>query len=484
VTSSRSDSILLSIAPEHAQAIYSGKKRAELRKQFAKDARIVVLYETAPVTAITGAFVVQKVNKLPIRDAVKLAGQRGVSEERARRYFEGREFGSVIEIALPLKFARPITLSALRIIDSRFSVPQSFSFLRDGTALERALSEPVMSELAKRVSLRKIQAAGREDFASLIRSYIAPNYEDIDEDFEKQVLKGGAAPRAFSTDSKYPLEIVAGTRVCGYTVLTDKVHGAWKSGPTILRPDWQRSGLGQAARRAMERFVKAKGGLGIYCTCSEERPEVVSYLLKSGLKLQARLSKHLAKNRDEYVFARRFANSQTKVIKKRVGQRFVAPYKARKVVLGSLLQTQAVRYFISLTREWYFAPPRSMARSLTSSLAIEGASARKRYSEKSRTMYVCSDGRGSMCGAVLLTAKRSGMAKLNVVSGAHNPEPIVAIVKRILREQVRFRRLYLTLPSGEMDVMRGLGNLGFRFEGLLESPFRVGVDHVCLGYVR
>lgn len=54
--------IILSIKPKWAELIYSGKKTIEWRKSFPRYVKIdkVLLYETAPVKAITGFFTLQE----------------------------------------------------------------------------------------------------------------------------------------------------------------------------------------------------------------------------------------------------------------------------------------------------------------------------------------------------------------------------------------------------------------------------------------
>lgn len=65
--------VILSIKPKWAELIYSGKKTIEWRKSFPKAKNIdkVLLYETAPVKAITGFFKFDKtvcIESLPYID--------------------------------------------------------------------------------------------------------------------------------------------------------------------------------------------------------------------------------------------------------------------------------------------------------------------------------------------------------------------------------------------------------------------------------
>src|SRR6266849_4360642 len=95
---SLSDCLMLSFYPEHAERIYLGEKRAELRKTFPGSAKIVFIYETSPVSALTGAFWVKEAIKTSVKEAVVLATASGVGTSRAESYYAGRDYGWIIKI--------------------------------------------------------------------------------------------------------------------------------------------------------------------------------------------------------------------------------------------------------------------------------------------------------------------------------------------------------------------------------------------------
>jgi len=196
----QSDLVLLSIQTEHAEKIYSGQKKAELRKSFASHPRIVFLYETSPVSAITGAFVVGEATRTTVESAIEIAQKAGIPRERATYYYGDRKNGWIVTVAFPIKFAKPIPLADLKATDHYFLPPQSFLYLSKYEGLTQDLLEVFRFNLKRGLTLRKLSPVNRDIVASLIRSDIAENYEDIDHDFVRQVLdERVGSDAAFST---------------------------------------------------------------------------------------------------------------------------------------------------------------------------------------------------------------------------------------------------------------------------------------------
>src|SRR2546427_4303781 len=290
-----SDCVLLSFYPEHAQRIYLSKKQAELRKSFPESSRLVFIYETAPVAALTGAFTVKEAIKTSVPRAVALAAAAGIGASRAATYYGDRENGWVIKIGIAVKFHRPITLGELKERDHYFTVPQTFAYLNRFEGLTQELLFRLQRESESAVTLRPLSERNRDTFEKLVRSEIGSAYEDIDEDFLNQTMEETVGlESAFSTKAKYVLEAVWRGHAIGFTVLTKKTYGAWKSGPTILLPEFRGFGFGQTLRKKIQEFCIKRRAIGIYCTCAESRPAVVSYLLTSGMMFQARLREHLS----------------------------------------------------------------------------------------------------------------------------------------------------------------------------------------------
>ena len=161
--------VMLSIQSEHAEKIYSGEKRAELRKSFTGHAKIVFLYETAPVSAITGAFLVREARRTNVEEAIDIAEKNGVRRDRAAEYYGQRDSVWVITLARAVKFGMPIPISDLRKRDHYFAVPQTFAYLSKYEGLTCDLMHVFKMSIERELALREISDANVETLKSLIR---------------------------------------------------------------------------------------------------------------------------------------------------------------------------------------------------------------------------------------------------------------------------------------------------------------------------
>lgn len=481
---SPSNYVLLSIQSEHANRIYSGQKKAELRKSFTEHARIVFLYETAPVAAITGAFLVRQATKAAVSEAVEIAERYGVPKNRALEYYGERDSAWVITISSAVKFGQPIPLNDLRLRDHYFSVPQTFAYLNKYEGLTQGLLSVLCFHLESELRLRPLLEANHAILDSLIRSEIGSVYDDIDDDFVSQVLDVEVGRKsAFSTRNKMVFEFVWREELIGFTVISEKAHGSWKTGPSILLPSFRGVGLGQEMRRVVEKYCRDSGARAIYCTCSDSKPLVVSYLLNSGMQLQARLKSHLSRDRDEFVFSKKLVNSKkTAAVSTKVSSG-ACSIKVARAFSSDERTARVIKFFLRNMSKWYFDPHDGLGKSILESLkSFEiGINA---YSAKSRAIYGGFDRNDRVCAAVLLTPKRSGMVKINLVSAIKDQASIGKLLDKVLLDFSHYRRIYLTLPLREISSIEAIVSSGFCFEGVLSDPFGNGLDHACFGRIN
>lgn len=206
-----SDCLLLSFYPEHAERIYRGEKRAELRKSFPGSAKIVFIYETAPVSALTGAFLVKEAIKTSVEEAVILATAGGVGASSAEKYYAAREYGWVIKIGPVVKFSRPFQVAELKFKNHYFAAPQTYSYLNRSEGLTQELICALQKESERAISLSSFSTENRPAFERLVLSTVGNDYEDIDEDFLNQILDQNVGLKAaFSTKKKTVFEVVLG----------------------------------------------------------------------------------------------------------------------------------------------------------------------------------------------------------------------------------------------------------------------------------
>lgn len=124
-----SKAVIISLHPEHANKILSGKKKLEFRRVWSKQqVNAVVIYATSPIKKIVAISYVKQVHigtKNKLWELAKSIGG-GLSRSALRNYFEGKKYGFAIEFksVAPIKPALSPTLCF-----KKFSPPQSFSYL-------------------------------------------------------------------------------------------------------------------------------------------------------------------------------------------------------------------------------------------------------------------------------------------------------------------------------------------------------------------
>lgn len=479
-----SRTILLTIHPEHALTIYEGTKRAELRKSFPADGiSLVFLYETGGSGAITGAFLVRRAERLPIDDIVRLARPLGVPAERSRRYFEGRKLGWLIEVGTAIPLAQPVTIAELRSANHEITPPQVFSYLQHSEGTTQLLLARFRDALVARrlFRLRKLRSETETSaFNKLMLETLPASYSDIDAGFVGQVAdEFQAQSTAFSTDRKRVLRLFCGPILVGFTVVTRKSYRALKTGPTILLPEFRGIGLGSVLRAALDRYARRIGYWKVFCTVPATRTEVVKYLADSGLEIQARLRRHLAQDRDEYVLAKHLGPAPRGAggPLTRRGRRDVA-WVGRITADDPALQPVSA-YFSNWMRQWYFKPPPGFAGTLRA--GVRAGLAFDAVERKGKELWAALSSRRRPRAAVVCTGKRSAMIKLNVASDSDDGAAVARVVRAVVHAHVETRRFYVTVPSSAVKTVAALVAAGFRPEGILPQMFQADVDHLCLG---
>ncbi len=123
----------MSLHPQYAQRILDGTKRVEFRKRrIADDVTHIVVYATAPVSAVVGAFTVLDQHSLsPHALWLHFEDVAGISRSDFMTYFVGREAGVGIEVGNTWRAHPPMCLR------ESFGIahpPQSFQYLANDTA--------------------------------------------------------------------------------------------------------------------------------------------------------------------------------------------------------------------------------------------------------------------------------------------------------------------------------------------------------------
>jgi predicted transcriptional regulator len=125
--------LLMSIRPRFADQILSGVKRFELRRRplRVQPGAVVVVYASASLRAVIGAFVVDGILTSSVPTLWdELSGQLGVTKDEYDSYFAGTQVGHAIAVGARVRID-PIPLHLLRQRRPGFRPPQSYMYLPD-----------------------------------------------------------------------------------------------------------------------------------------------------------------------------------------------------------------------------------------------------------------------------------------------------------------------------------------------------------------
>lgn len=124
--------LLLSVHPRFADAIFAGVKRVELRRRLPRVTDAVVMYATSPTMALVGSFTVESVVRLPLGPLWRqVRDVAGVTRAEYLDYFDGLAEGVGIFVGDVVRFNQPVLLAKLRRLWPGFHPPQGFLYLDD-----------------------------------------------------------------------------------------------------------------------------------------------------------------------------------------------------------------------------------------------------------------------------------------------------------------------------------------------------------------
>jgi len=118
----------MSIHPHYAEAIVSGRKRAEFRKRpLAADVDVVLIYATAPISAIVGWFTVKDTIQTTPENIWRLLHDVGeIQWTDFAAYYSGCTEAVALLVGRAERLKKPVALSE---IDPNPATPQSFNYL-------------------------------------------------------------------------------------------------------------------------------------------------------------------------------------------------------------------------------------------------------------------------------------------------------------------------------------------------------------------
>jgi predicted transcriptional regulator/RimJ/RimL family protein N-acetyltransferase len=481
-TFSGARAILLSIQPEHAERIFQGTKRYELRKVLpAHGFSRVFLYKTGG-NGIVGCFDVGRVLKKTIGQLWESVGNAATTHGRFREYFKPAKWGYAIEIKNPLRFDEPVPLDSARGPFGYLAPPQSFMELEPGDPLYSTLECQRAYAVQRNppyVRLRRISDENRDTYLNLVVRHISPNYQEIDERFPASTLKIhdlGYDPTGFFTVRKEVLEICNHRgSVIGFTTLTYKSGGCVKTGPTILLKRFRSKGYGQATRMAIEERARQAKVRKVYSTCPDRSERVARYLLASGMRVEAHLERHYAATHDELVFGKLLVADEPPSAEARLP----APnLRANLYDPTSLDRRTLVADFANLFKATWSPVSLKFARAIVAQ-ALDSKTTDKTAKPK---RLVCLQHGDRCVAAIVLLPKRGGAVKALLLRGTRNASGLHTLLSEAssLASDLGGRKLYFIHPLVDSTALAIFRSAGFQTEGLLRAPYHPGQDAVVI----
>lgn len=121
--------VLLSIKPEFAYAIFSGRKKFEFRKIIFSDSSVrkIYVYASAPISKVIGVFEVEEIIECSPRELWrKTRHGAGITKEYFDQYFAGRDKGFALKVKNAEIFEEHVELE---VMFGFTHPPQSFRYV-------------------------------------------------------------------------------------------------------------------------------------------------------------------------------------------------------------------------------------------------------------------------------------------------------------------------------------------------------------------
>lgn len=221
-----SNSVIISLHPQHAHKILSGEKKLEFRRTWAKKSvSAVVIYTTAPVKQIVAIAYVKKIHMgSPTylwQLAQKLGG--GISRRELYKYFNGKRQAYAVEFESVRIITPPVAPNTL--IDN-FRAPQSFAYLTPSTLSQ--LEELPFEKLGKKgkiIFIAGVHGVGKssmcEEFSQRFGVMHKSASQLIREANAEAVTAGSKVVKNIQGNQELLIQAISKIRESGITLLLD-----------------------------------------------------------------------------------------------------------------------------------------------------------------------------------------------------------------------------------------------------------------------
>lgn len=149
------DDILISLERRHADNIFSGLKRVELRRRSMRvsPGTTVWIYVKLPTGSVMGRAKVESIHVLSPATLWKNFGKvSGLSRSEFFEYFDGLQKGVALALVEAEELKTPISLKDMRELSAGFQPPQFFIRLGKDTPVLHEMKSRVLADAALALS--------------------------------------------------------------------------------------------------------------------------------------------------------------------------------------------------------------------------------------------------------------------------------------------------------------------------------------------
>jgi len=475
--------IVLSIQRRHSSRILEGSKKYELRRVLPQNLPSrVFLYETNGERRISGHFTVHQIVIGPPELVWEHTGTRATTRERFFEYFKDSETAIAYEIATAVEYEQPMSLDEISRLEPSFDVPQTFLYLDKFPSLKAALHKRCLEEsssLARgKVALQSFRDRDIARFTALVTRHITHSYLETGPKYAQALIRMNTLdedPDGIFTIRKLIKRILVSGEFAGFTVLTEKIGGSVKTGPTMLIPKYRDKGIGQQVRVALHEGLIRAGQRKIYCTVPANNVGAITYLLKSGYAIEGFLERHYHGDHDELVFGMMLEEPHGEPT-----EAFTRSSRKTKTVTRLKSISSSAVTFTQRIFSRDFAPVDSVW--TRRQLEIAAGFKKGARAFKSRLAYVANIGK-VILAIVLCVFKRGGSVKLVLLSETENHQSLTALIRFAEKSVLkllprRARKFYAHVPLIDSATVAAFVHSDYSAEGILQKPYNDFYDYI------
>lgn len=317
-------------------------------------------------------------------------------------------------------------------------------------------------------------------FEQLLLDSLPQHYGDVDSSFPRSIVQSAASGRdrfGHFTERKRLFVGRCGERVAGFTVLTYKLGGAVKVGPTVIVPDRRREGIGRQLRLAVEYLASRQDEIRkLYLTVSRSNMVSLRFNMALGFEIEGQLQGPYRRGADEFVLSkwRDFGSAPKRESQGKIDSGAALSVNPR--MEGLILESLRNRM-----QDHYGDVPHSFFAALTQATC---RSARD-FSAKAKTVFASVGDSGSLKGIAICTAKRGGSLKISPFFADDDAAfaCLDAAVNHFASQCQAHRQFSLLGVQDRYNTARLL-SVGFEIESRLSEPYKKGCDLIVFGRSR